>query len=108
MKPIDYRNATYHDLLQTVAGKREETLRAWRTHGPCTTEALAERSGLSILTLRPRTTELCQLGFVVLADPDTEATTKGAVYRAATTAETQAHFARLRRDATELQTELSL
>lgn len=108
MRALDYRNATYHDLLQSLSGKREETLRAWRTHGPCTTEALAERSGLSILSLRPRTTELCQMGFVVLADPDAEATTKGAVYRAATTAETQAHFHRLKRALTEPQTELAL
>lgn len=108
MKPVDYRNATFHDLLKTVSGKREETLRAWRDHGPCTTEELADRSGLSILTLRPRTTELYQLGFVMLADSAAEATTSGAVYRAATTSETQEQFGRLKRNATEPQAELSL
>ena len=79
MKPIDCRNATFADLLQHIAGDRERVLEAWRAHGPCTTEDLAQRSGISILTLRPRTTELVQLGFVILAG----GSKRGGCYRAA-------------------------
>lgn len=35
-------------------------------HGPCTTRQLADRSGLSILSVRPRVTELLQMGLVAL------------------------------------------
>lgn len=68
MKPIDFRNATFADLGCRIAGQRASALEAWRVHGPATTAELAQRSGLSILTLRPRTTELVQLGYVVLCD----------------------------------------
>ena len=108
MKAIDYRNATYHDVLKYISGQREAVLRAWRDHGPCTTEELAERSGLSILNIRPRSTELAELGFVLLSEDQSSATTKGGVYRAATTAETQARFRQLKHNATEPQRELSL
>ena len=100
MKPIDYSNATYNDLIGRLTGLRERVLAAWRRCGPCTTEQLAEWSDISILTLRPRTTELYQMGFVIYQGEG--------IYRAATTEETQAHFARLRREATELQAELAL
>jgi len=108
MKPIDYRNATYHDLLKSISGQREATLLAWRRHGPCTTEELAVRSGLSILTLRPRTTELFQMGFVRVADAEKAASTNGAIYRAATTLETQAHITQYRRISETGQCEMPL
>lgn len=92
MKPIDYRNATYADLSDQLKGMRHTVLEAWRTHGPATTERLAELSGLSILTLRPRTTELFQLGFVVLDESSPKPTGGGAVYRAATPQEVRQHF----------------
>ena len=63
---IDYRNATWADLQATVQGKRLDVLNAFRTHGPCTTRDLAEKTGMDILTIRPRTTELVDLGLVVL------------------------------------------
>lgn len=97
MRPIDYRNATFAELQQHIAGDRERVLAAWQAHGPCTTEDLAQRSGLSILTLRPRTTELVQLGFVVLLDwrgglPSVARRAKGGCYRAATADEVFDHF----------------
>jgi hypothetical protein len=68
MKPVDFRNATFAELAGRIAGQRASALEAWRQHGPATTAELAERSGLSILTLRPRTTELVQLGYVTLCE----------------------------------------
>jgi hypothetical protein len=68
MKPIDFRNATFADVRNRIIGQRYSVLEAWRVHGPGTTAELAARSGLSILTLRPRTTELVQLGYVMLCE----------------------------------------
>lgn len=68
MKPIDYRNATFAALQERLVGQRAAVLEAWRLHGPGTTEEVALRSQIAILTFRPRTTELFQLGFIVLTD----------------------------------------
>jgi hypothetical protein len=68
MKPIDFRLATFADLKSRLAGGRAIVLGAWLTHGPGTTAEVCARSGLSILSFRPRSTELFQLGFICLAD----------------------------------------
>ena len=68
MKPIDYRNANWHYLQSRIQGDRLAVFSAWRQHGPGTTKELAEKSGMDILSFRPRTTELVQLGFVILLD----------------------------------------
>lgn len=91
MKPIDFRNATFAEIAGRIAGQRASALEAWRVHGPATTAQLAERSGLSILTLRPRTTELVQLGYVVLCEAQ-PAGHEG-VYRVRTDEELAAWFA---------------
>jgi DNA-binding MarR family transcriptional regulator len=64
MLAINYRNAVWSELQACIQGKRLEVLSAWRQHGPCTTRELAERSGIDLLTLRPRTTELLQIGYI--------------------------------------------
>ncbi len=61
MKPIDFRNATWQEIQGKLSGQRRLIYEAWLLHGPCTTRELAHKSGLSILTVRPRTTELFQL-----------------------------------------------
>lgn len=66
MKPIDYRNATWDQVRGHLTGLRQAVYEAYVQHGPGTTREISERSGISILTLRPRTTELVQLGFVEL------------------------------------------
>ncbi len=58
------------------------TVRAQRT------EDLAQRSGIDLLTLRPRNTELVQLGLVILAG----GRARSGVYRAATAEEAAEHF----------------
>ncbi len=106
MTPIDYRNETFASLEGRLRGQRAAVLAAWREHGPCTTEELAERAGMSILTLRPRTTELVQMGFVRLSGD--ERSTKGGTYRAASYAETLDHFHTNRREAMDPQLHLEL
>ena len=106
MKPIDFRDATFETVQGYVAGQRERVLLAWRTHGPGTTAEVCARATMSILSFRPRTTELLELGFVCLAD---EQPVKGeGTYRVRTTPE---HIAWLNTKAGEtrnLQRELPL
>jgi hypothetical protein len=66
MNPIDLRNETWETLQARVTGLRLAVLDAWRTHGQGTTRMLALRSGIDILIVRPRTTELVDLGLVRL------------------------------------------
>jgi hypothetical protein len=91
MKPIDYRNATWADVQTRVNGWRLSTLRALQAHGPCTTRALAAACSADVLTIRPRVTELIQLGFVQLVPGETR--DHQGVYRALSAAETQSLFA---------------
>lgn len=109
MTPLDYRNATFAELqARGLEGLRGHVLSAWQLHGPCTTEELAAHSGLSILTLRPRTTELVQLGLVLLAE--STARRGGGIYRAATAHEALYHFQgeRARASGANAQPELAL
>jgi hypothetical protein len=104
MKPVDFRNETYLSIQNRIAGNRAAVLNAWRLHGPCTTEELADRSKLSLLSLRPRTTDLCTLGLVCLAEIQTS---KGeGTYRARTVAEHLAWFNQRQHTARTGQAEL--
>lgn len=62
MEPVDYRNATWLDIQGKLEGHRERVYHALILHGPITTRDLSARIGIDILTVRPRVTELCQLG----------------------------------------------
>jgi DNA-binding Lrp family transcriptional regulator len=64
MKTIDYRNATFASIQASLSGIREQVYHAFTKHGPGTTREISIKAGISILTLRPRTTELVQLGFI--------------------------------------------
>lgn len=102
MKPIDFRNATFDELKSRLAGGRAAVLTAWLRHGPGTTAVIAARAQISILSFRPRTTELLQLGFIGLAE---EQRYRGqAIYRARTDAEVATWLA----DKRERQTEMAL
>lgn len=91
MKPLDFRSATYADLADRLAGQRVAVLAAWHLYGPGTTAEIASAARLSILTFRPRTTELYQLGYIALT---AEQPHKGeGVYCARTAAEHEAWFA---------------
>jgi predicted ArsR family transcriptional regulator len=70
MQPIDYRNETWEDVQKRVEGLRRQVYHALQKHGPCTTRQLAEKCGIDLLTVRPRVTELYQLGLAQLANPE--------------------------------------
>lgn len=106
MKPVDFRNETFDQVRGRVEGQRAAVLGAWALHGPCTTRELSDRCGISILTLRPRTTELVELGFVRLAECQP---VKGeGTYRAATPAEAAAFFRSAQTAALNPQFDLAL
>jgi hypothetical protein len=106
MKPIDFRLATYESLQERINDSRAGVLAAWRKFGPGTTAVVAEAAGISILTLRPRSTELFQLGFICLND--LQPYVGEGVYRAREATEIIAWCAARRAEATERQTELAL
>ena len=70
MEPVDYRNATWEDIQGKLEGSRARVYHALILNGPITTRELAARIGIDILTVRPRVTELCQLGFANCTDEE--------------------------------------
>ena len=70
MKPTDLRNITWRDVLTHVTEDLVRVHLAWQAHGPGTTRQIAQIAGISLLTLRPRTTDLYKLGLVVLVDTE--------------------------------------
>ncbi len=66
MKPADLRNATWREVQEHLNDDLVRVHLAYVQFGPGTTRAVSERSGISLLTLRPRTTDLFQLGLVKL------------------------------------------
>ncbi len=102
MKPIDFRNVTFAELQARLAGGRAAVLAAWNRYGPGTTAVVAARAQISILTFRPRTTELLQLGFLGLAEQ--QRTHGEGTYRSRTDAEVATWLAEKR----ERQTEMAL
>lgn len=104
MKPLDYRNANYADLRSRLQGDRLRVLSAWRQHGPGTTREVAMKANMDLLSFRPRTTELHQLGLVELLqdkeDPDLRPRdAHEGMYRALSDAEAMGIFRERCRDA---------
>jgi predicted transcriptional regulator len=106
MKAIDFRNATFADLQDRLHGLRLTVLTNLRAQGPATTRQLAERSGIDILSVRPRITELMTLGFVCLEDGSEHA--REGVYRALTDAEAEAALLNKQAAPIQAQPELKL
>jgi predicted transcriptional regulator len=86
MKPTDIRDQSFDTLRATLDDRRSLVLRQLAVHGPCTTRELATNAALDILSVRPRVTELLQLGLVIL---DGRERGEG-IYRVATQGEWEA------------------
>jgi predicted transcriptional regulator len=91
MKPIDYRKATFAAIQGHLEGNRRIVYDALRTLGPQTTRALAQLAKMDLLTVRPRITELIDLGLVMLCD-DGGRRAKEGTYRALSRAEAMILF----------------
>lgn len=62
----DTERAVAHKVAQTVKGKRLETLKALSSlAGGGTSDEIARSAGLSILSIRPRLTELQEMKLIV-------------------------------------------
>src|SRR5947209_4551709 len=68
MMAIDYRNETFEQIRGRCDGLRRQVYEAWQKFGPGTTRYVATLARMDLLTFRPRTTELVQLGLVCLDD----------------------------------------
>ena len=55
MTSTDIRNANFETLRESLSDRMEDVYGAFAKFGPCTTIALAEQSGIGLLTERPRT-----------------------------------------------------
>lgn len=86
MTPEQIRNATFESLRESLADRLRDTYRAFVDHGPGTTFQISERSGMGLLTLRPRATDLLQLGLLDLAGHTVENGKKCGIYYAVTPA----------------------
>lgn len=64
MNPEAIRDMNWEEIQGRLEGWRGRIYEALAKHGPCTTHELAGASGISLLTVRPRITELVQLGWV--------------------------------------------
>lgn len=67
MKTIDFSRATFADIARELGDLRLCVWRGLRQHGPCTTADLAKALDMSVLTVRPRVTELMSAGLVMLS-----------------------------------------
>lgn len=91
MKPVDCRNETWESLQTRLDHSRATVWRALLAHGPATTRELAQASGIDILTVRPRVTELVDLFLAELVGGQRDG--REGVYRALTSAEGSVRFA---------------
>lgn len=64
MKAVDIRNENWGDIQARLAGDRLTVWQALRVAGQRTTRELAADMGWDILRVRPRVTELYQLGLI--------------------------------------------
>ena len=63
MNASDFRNMTWGSIQERLVSDRLEVYQALQVWGPCTTRQLANLMGQDLLSVRPRVTELCQMGF---------------------------------------------
>jgi hypothetical protein len=112
MKPIDYRNETWAMVQdRALDATRLLVYRAFQLHGASTTRELSRKCGIDLLTLRPRTTELCYAGLVELVDAGSashESIGHEGVYRAVSATIARARFERIQAEMEAPQLKLAL
>ncbi len=82
MTPAELRNLNFAQLRDSLAERRRDVYRAFCDHGPATTFELSEKCGIGILTVRPRSTELAELGLLCKAGERVENGKRVTVYAA--------------------------
>jgi hypothetical protein len=64
MTSTELRDKNFDSLRGQLEHRLAAVYLAWLNHGPGTTRAVAEAAGMDLLSLRPRTTDLCHLGLL--------------------------------------------
>ena len=64
MKTTTPRDLTWDQIRDQLDGAREAIWTWLRAHGPATTTAIASGTGIPLLTVRPRVSELAALGWI--------------------------------------------
>ena len=64
MKPSDVRNLSWAEVQGRLTADRQRVYAGLGRFGVCTTRVLAGFMGMDVLSVRPRITELCELGLV--------------------------------------------
>lgn len=65
LTPAEIRDAGWEQIRSSwLNDAMMEVHAAYETHGPVTTQGLADLSGINVLTVRPRTTDLMKVGLV--------------------------------------------
>lgn len=103
MKPIDFRNETFAQIQERLTELRRAVLDAWRCYearfgnAGSTTREVARAAEIDILTFRPRSTELYQMGALMVVEVQSGQTTGGeGRYRLRTAGEWEAWCAEQR------------
>jgi len=102
MTAKEIRDQNFTSLRATLDERRREVLFALAQHDPCTTRQLALLSHRDVLSVRPRITELKDLGLVVLDGRDAGE----GIYRCADQDEWQTWHTRLVEEHTSGQMQL--
>lgn len=63
MNPAEIRDLNWQQLRERLEGMRAAVFDALQLFGPCTTRQLAAKMEVDLLSVRPRVTELVELGF---------------------------------------------
>jgi len=104
LDPEYLRDLTWDKIQPFLFGDRQRVLNAFLRHGQGTTRQISQLSGIDLLTLRPRTTELVTLGLIECVGKDG---TQG-IYRAVKPDRQQAAFERTVRSYLPEQTLLKI
>lgn len=73
--PEDFRDQNFESIHGLLESQRLAVYEAWVKHGPGTTREIAVKSGIDLLNVRPRTTELVQIGLVQLSTLNSQLST---------------------------------
>ena len=66
----EIKRQVWRQIREQATGQRRLVWEAYRDHGPCTSKAISAATGISLWNVRPRTTELLQMGLLKLVGKD--------------------------------------
>lgn len=80
MTPTELRNTNFEQLRTSLTERMLDVYRAFEAHGPCSTAQLAEKSGIGLLSVRPRAHDLHVVGLLCEAGERMENGKRATIY----------------------------